>query len=74
MTLIQTIKNIFIPTTWSSDIISVRPSKLPIGKLFYMDYIYKTPQEYLRKERRKKLNRLNRLLKLKYIDKILKNN
>lgn len=40
----------------------------------FIDFRYDTRPEYLRKERRKKLNRLNRLFKLKYIDQILKNN
>ncbi|NPV12792.1 MAG: hypothetical protein HPY57_13480 [Ignavibacteria bacterium] len=39
-------------------LVSVQPLSAPIGMLFYMDFIYESPEEKLRKQRNEKLKRI----------------
>lgn len=67
--------NIILPDDEYVDgITPVKPMSAPSGNLFYVDFRYESNSEKIKKSRIKKLNKLNRLLKLKYIEDILKNN
>lgn len=67
--------NVILPDDEYIDgLVAVQPLAAPIGQLFYMDFVYKSPSVQVRKNRKAKLQKLNnsiRINKIKYIDEIL---
>lgn len=65
--------NIILPDDEYIDgLVAVQPLSAPVGQLFYMDFVYKSPSVQVRKNRKEKLIKIERISKIKYIEKLLK--
>lgn len=60
------------------DLVTVKPLSAPINQIFYTDFNYELTSIFLRKRRKEKLERLQKISmrkeKLKYIEEILSKN